>query len=443
MSETTETPALEMLPFATPAIEILERQVEISEALTWAEEAERNLRTRLASLWENRIYFFEGEVDYKSTQACITILDDWRRLDKNREDKRMHIVFNGYADFFPALTLSEYIRTLRQDGFYITVEIAGAAGGQAVLILAAADHRIMTVSSWLKIKEVSISAPGSTFHGGNEIGLNKKLDKQTRKMLCDRSGKKLKQSKIASCTHGKTWTVNGDDALKYGLIDAISRTRPEALCRAVDLPFAALPSPNNISDELKLAYIRKMRAEAALFELQNAAVRCNAPNNGVVRFFGDVTTEAVKEAKIAVDLATRLSDSDLTLEIYSQGGNVADGWGFTNLCQQVRDSDRTINTDGIGQVSSIAGVMLQCGKRRRMAKNSWLMIHRVGSWFGPTTTEAEREWGFCDKLERHSFELLASRSIFSADEIMERCRTNNWWITAEDAKKWGFIDETF
>jgi ATP-dependent protease ClpP protease subunit len=109
----------------------------------------------------------------------------------------------------------------------------------------------------------------------------------------------------------------------------------------------------------------------------------------------------------------------------------------------VGNSGRTIITDGIGQISSIAGVMLQAGTRRRMSKNSWLMIHRVGSTFADKTTAAELEVEFCQKLERHSFELLASRSVFTADEIMERCRTNNWWITAADALKWGFIDEVY
>jgi ATP-dependent protease ClpP protease subunit len=439
----SETPVLEILPFATPAIEILERQVEISKALTWAEQAERNLLDRLASLWETRVYYFEGDVNYASAATCIKTLGEWSRIDKDRKEKRIHIVLNGHAHFFPALTMAEFIRSLQLKGFYIIVEVAGAISGQAALILAAADHRLMTVSSWIKIDQVSIKAVGTTYLGELEVGLNHRLDQQTSKMLCGRSAKKLKAQTLKSRIKGKTWEVNSDDALKYGFIDAVSTSRPEALARPAALQFAALPSPNNISDELKLAYIRKMRAEAHLFELQNADIRNCDANNGVVRFFGTVTTEAAKQAKIDLQVALRVSASDINVHIYSDGGNVTDGWGFTNLCQQVGSSGRAIITDGIGQISSIAGVMLQAGTRRRMSKNSWLMIHRVGSTFADKTTAAELEVEFCQKLERHSFELLASRSVFTVDEIMERCRTNNWWITAADALKWGFIDEVY
>lgn len=29
----------------------------------------------------------------------------------------------------------------------------------------------------------------------------------------------------------------------------------------------------------------------------------------------------------------------------------------------------------------------------------------------------------------------------SADEILERCRTSDWWLSAEESLEYGFIDE--
>jgi ATP-dependent protease ClpP protease subunit len=441
----SDTQVTETIPYATAEIALLEQKIEISKALPWADQAERNLLDRLATLWETRIYFFEGEIDYDTLVPCLKTLGSWSRIDKDRKDKRMHIVINGHADFFPALTLAEYIRGLRLKGFHITVEIAGRASGQAVLPLSQANRRLMTASSWLNVDEVSIKAVGTTYLGENEVELNKKLDAQTRQMLCDSSSNKLKSQLLKSRTKGKTWNINCAAALKYGLIDEVAETRSASLADSVSLPFAPLPLANNSSDELKLAYIRKMRAEALLFELQNAEKLGDDSYNGVVRLFGSVSTESAKQAKIDLQVASRLSSSDVEVQICSRGGDVSDGWGFTNFCQQVRDGGRALNTNGIGQISSIAGVILQGGKIRRMSKNSWLMIHRVGSTFEDKTTKAQLEVEFCQKLERLSFQLLASRSngLLTADDIMEHCRSNNWWLTADEALAHGFIDEVY
>ena len=356
---TLETETTTNIPWATPQIALLEQQIEISKALPWAEQAERNLLDRLASLWETRIYFFEGDIDYATLVPCFKTLSSWSRIDKNRKDKSMHIVINGYAEFFPALALAEYVRGLRLQGFHITVEVAGRAGGQAALILTQADRRLMTAASWLNINEVSIKAIGTTYLGESELALNEKLDAQTRRMLCESSSQKLKSGVIKSRTKGKTWNINSTDALKYGLIDAVADTRPSVEADAVSLPFAPLPAANNSSDQLKLAYIRKMRAEAALYEMQNAEKLGSDSYNGLVNLFGLVNTESAKQAKIDLQVALRLTNADVEVQICSRGGDVGDGWGLTDFCRQVRDGGRTLNTNGIGQISSIAGVILQ------------------------------------------------------------------------------------
>jgi ATP-dependent Clp protease protease subunit len=89
----------------------------------------------------------------------------------------------------------------------------------------------------------------------------------------------------------------------------------------------------------------------------------------------------------------------------------------------------------------MGGVMLQVGKKRTMGKNAWLLIHRVSSWFEGGTTKVKLDHEDCMKLQRQCFELLASRSVFTADQILAKCRDHDWWITAEEALAYGFIDE--
>jgi hypothetical protein len=120
---------------------------EVLKTEAQAEEAERNLRYRLASAWEARVYYFDGTVNYKSLKTCINTLDDWRRLDKNKQDKRMHIVFNGSAEIINANAFQDYLRWLGLEGFTITFEISGRASIQSAIIGAGATQSTSTSAS--------------------------------------------------------------------------------------------------------------------------------------------------------------------------------------------------------------------------------------------------------------------------------------------------------
>lgn len=414
------------------------------EAETWkleqlAIDIELDLQSRLASRWEARVYYFDGPVNFKSVADCISTLDDWRRLDRNRDVKRMHIIFNGHARMMQACALHDYIRWIEMDGFEVTFEIAGRASGQAALIQAAAKHRSMTHASWLNLEEIPFDLAGNTHLADNEIEWNDRLEAQQRRILAERSTVSTRQ--IAGRLRLKGWNLDGNAALAAGFIDEVTTARPEILTRVVGARFGALPQATSMKERLTIATIRKMRAESVLFGLRNRDRECNALNNGVVRFIDTVTSESVNKAKCDLDAALRLSTSDISLLIDSNGGSCTDGLGFINLCEQIRTSPRVINTECIGYAASMGGVMLQCGKKRTMGKNSWLLIHRVSSWWGDTTSQAKLGKAYSDALQRQCFEILASRSVFTADEILERCRDKDWWLTAEEALKYGFIDE--
>jgi ATP-dependent Clp protease protease subunit len=351
----------------------------------------------------------------------------------------MHIILNGRAGIIQALALHDFIRGLRQDGFTVVVEIAGAADRQAAVILAAASERVMTTSSWLRIEEISIALPGNTFEAENEIAFNDRLEAQMRRLLCERS--KVTPRMIAARTRLQTWNVSAKQALKLGLIDRISTSRPDWLVRPQLANFEEIPAADSARERLSVACIRKMRAEGMLAELNDSDRECSAPLNGVVRFIDTVTTETANAAKGDLNSALRLSNSDIQLVIDSNGGSCVDGLGFIDLCDQVNALGRPLDTICYGYAASMGGVMLATGRKRKMGKESWLLIHRVSSWFGPTTTAAKLGEKHSTELQRQCFGILAARSKLSAAEILEKCRTHDWWLTAEEALELGFIDE--
>ncbi|MBU6454560.1 MAG: ATP-dependent Clp protease proteolytic subunit [Cyanobacteria bacterium REEB67] len=419
-------------------LQSIELEIETAKVLTMAVTAEQKLSFRLASLWEAREYLLEGPITFQAISQCINTLDTWRLLDARREVKQMHIILNGTAGIINALALFDYIRWLKLDGFDITIELAGRANRQSALVLAAGSHRVMTESSWLQIDEVSMGTAGNTFEAENHIEWNKRLEAQLRRNLA--AGSKTTTRKVAASTRLKGWNVSSGEALALGLVDEVSKARPQRLLQPLHLGFEPLPQAQNEKEALTVATIRKMRAEGALLELENFDAACSAARNGIVRFIDTVTTATVGKAKIDLEAALRLSSADITLLIHSNGGSVTDGLGFIDMARQVNASGRVLNTECLGYAASMGGVMLQCGKKRTMGREAWLLIHKVSSWFGDKTSEAKLSYDYCMQLQKQCFGILAERSVFTADEVAEKCRDHDWWLSAEEALKYGFID---
>jgi ATP-dependent Clp endopeptidase proteolytic subunit ClpP len=423
----------------TDSIDTLELAAELRKVAALAIDAEQSLHSRLSSRWEAREYLFDGPANFTNVANCFSTLDDWRRLDAHRDIKRMHIIFNGSAGMIQAVAMHDYIRGLRQDGFTVVVEIAGRADRQAALILAAASEKVMTESSWLRIEEVGMGVEGNTFDAENEIAFNDRLEAQMRRLLCE--GSKVTPRMVAARTRLKTWNVSAQDALKLGLIHRISTSRPEWLVIAKPTNFEAIPEAETIKQQLSVAAIRKMRAEGMLAELNHRDKECSGLINGVVRYINSVDTTTANVAKGDLNAALRLSSSDIQLVIDCNGGSCTDGLGFIDMCHQVNASGRALDTICYGYAASMGGVMLSSGRKRKMGKESWLLIHRVSSWFGPTTTGAKLSKQHCTELQLQCFGMLAARSKLTAEQILEKCKTHDWWLTAEEALKYGFIDE--
>jgi ATP-dependent protease ClpP protease subunit len=241
------------------------------------------------------------------------------------------------------LALHDQIRWLRQDGFHVTVEVAGSADKHAILILQAANKRLMTKRSWLDIQEVAFGEwDGSTFLSENELAWMQQLEAQQRGILMERSI--LTESQIKARIRLKTHRVSAQEALNLGLIDEISAARTKRDVAAIPCKVCDLPEPTTAKQRKSVAEIRKMRAEAELQKLKDRERESSAAHNGVVRFINEVDTDTVAQAKADLAEALKLSPSPIELLIDSNGGSCTDGFGFIDICEQTANSGRELNT---------------------------------------------------------------------------------------------------
>jgi ATP-dependent Clp protease protease subunit len=130
----------------------------------------------------------------------------------------------------------------------------------------------------------------------------------------------------------------------------------------------------------------------------------------------------------------------IQLVLNSQGGDVYQGFGLVDCIEL---SKTPVHVTVLGQAMSMALPILLSGHHRSMSQRSTLMYHEI-SWetgrekLGYHKQEAKEG----DRLQRMYDEIVVSKTSVTEKKLKEvRDRNQEWYITAEEALKLGFVDE--
>lgn len=163
--------------------------------------------------------------------------------------------------------------------------------------------------------------------------------------------------------------------------------------------------------------------------------------NERIIFLGEDVNEHTANIVVAqlLHLAYEDSKKDIKLYINSPGGSVYDGLAIYDTIQYIAPDVMTI---GIGLQASMGSFLLSSGaKGKRFAlPNSRIMIHQPSSGTQGKITDQEitlREGLF---LKQRLNEILAKNTGQKLSKI-EKDADRDFWMSAEEAKKYGLIDE--
>ena len=129
--------------------------------------------------------------------------------------------------------------------------------------------------------------------------------------------------------------------------------------------------------------------------------------------------------------------SQIDLHINSPGGEVFDGITIYNLIKQ-HPANVTAHIDGLA--ASIASVIALAGDTVIMAENALFMIHNPWGFAMGDATEMRKTADLLDKIGGSLVTAYSSKSGKSDDEISVLMDSETW-MTAQEAKDAGFIDE--
>ena len=130
---------------------------------------------------------------------------------------------------------------------------------------------------------------------------------------------------------------------------------------------------------------------------------------------------------------------DISIYINSPGGSVYAGLGIYDTMQYINSDVATICT---GMAASMAAVLLVAGKegKRSALTHSRVMIHQPMGGAQGQASDIEITAREIAKLKKELYNIIAEHSHTEFDKVWADS-DRDYWMTAQEAKEYGMIDE--
>ena len=133
------------------------------------------------------------------------------------------------------------------------------------------------------------------------------------------------------------------------------------------------------------------------------------------------------------------SGKDISIYLNSPGGSVTAGLGIYDTMQFISSDVATICT---GMAASMAAVLLVAGAegKRSALPHSRVMIHQPLGGVQGQASDIEIEAKEIMKFKKELYTIISERSHTPYDKVWNDS-DRNYWMTAEEAKEYGMIDQ--
>ncbi len=158
-------------------------------------------------------------------------------------------------------------------------------------------------------------------------------------------------------------------------------------------------------------------------------------------FVGTAIDDYVASLVIAqlIFLAAEDPDKDINLYINSPGGLVTSGLAIYDTMQYVKPDVVTIC---MGQAASMAAVLLAAGKpgKRSALPNARIMLHQPLGGVQGQAVDIEIHAREIHNIRSRLNQIISRHTNRSVDQV-EKDTDRNYFMSAEEAKEYGIIDE--
>lgn len=132
------------------------------------------------------------------------------------------------------------------------------------------------------------------------------------------------------------------------------------------------------------------------------------------------------------------NEKDISMYLNTPGGEIYGGLAIYDLMQYVSTDILTVTT---GIAASMGSILLCAGTKgkRSALKHSRIMIHQPRSGMEGTMSDMAISLAEGIKLKKELYEIISLCSGQSLEKV-EKDSDRDYWMTAEEAKEYGLID---
>ena len=130
---------------------------------------------------------------------------------------------------------------------------------------------------------------------------------------------------------------------------------------------------------------------------------------------------------------------DITMHVDSPGGSVKSGLSMVDVMHYIKSDIRTVNT---GTAASMGSILLGAGTKgkRSSLRFSKTMLHQTSGGAMGNIQDARINFEEWEKVNKILFELLGDFCGKTSKQV-EKDAARDFWLTADEAVKYGLIDE--
>lgn len=156
---------------------------------------------------------------------------------------------------------------------------------------------------------------------------------------------------------------------------------------------------------------------------------------------GEVDDQMALIAQAQLMYLDSTDNTDITLQIYSPGGNVLAGLSMLSVMEYVKSDIITVNT---GLAASMGAVLLGAGTKgkRSALKYADTMIHASSGGVQGNIHDARISYKEWEKKNNLLFELLGE-FCGKSSEVIKKDAERDLWLTPTEALEYGIIDKVY
>jgi ATP-dependent Clp endopeptidase proteolytic subunit ClpP len=205
---------------------------------------------------------------------------------------------------------------------------------------------------------------------------------------------------------------------------------------------------SKLTAEAREAELRVERAGMYLAEhkYDTQLAKASDAEHRVYRFDGKVSETSAAIAVRTLAAWDRLDpECDIEVVFNSPGGSVIDGMALFDQLSSMSlrgGGSHKVTTGILGLAASMAGILLQVGDVRWAGSNSYLMIHEISAGAGGKIGEIKDSVKFYEAVCEQVVDLFIERAEgkISRDDFVKSWERQDWWLRADEALAFGFVD---